>query len=207
MRRVATHEAGHTTSRLLGVRKGAELSFVTIVPRMDGSLGFVASLPREGSSATRREMLEELETILAGRAAEEIVYGAADVGLGAGGASESSDLAVATSLATMLVCQSGLGANKGLHWTRTPTLVQEKQIDQLLRTTYKNVVARLRANRTLLEDVARLLVEKQEIGGAELRSLTEAQVKMASPSDNGKPAKHLRQEVAVERLSGRAVER
>lgn len=62
------HEAGHTTSRLLGARKGAELSFVTIVPRMDGSLGFVASLPREGSSATRREMLEEMETILAGRA-------------------------------------------------------------------------------------------------------------------------------------------
>jgi ATP-dependent Zn protease len=195
MRRVAVHEAGHTTSRLLGARRGAELSFVTIVPRMDGSLGFVASLPREGSSATRREMLEELETILAGRAAEEIVYGSADVGLGAGGASESSDLAVATSLATMLVCQSGLGANKGLHWTRTPTLVQEKQIDQLLRNTYKNVVARLRANRALLEDVARLLVEKQEIGGAELRSLTEAQLKAASPSDNGKRAKHLRQEI------------
>jgi ATP-dependent Zn protease len=188
MRRVAVHEAGHTTSRLLGARKGAELSFVTIVPRLDGSLGFVASLPREGSSATRREMLEEMETILAGRAAEEIVYGAADVGLGAGGASESSDLAVATSLATMLVCQSGLGANKALHWTRTPTLVQEKQIDQLLRTSYKNVVARLRASRALLEDVARLLVEKQEIGGPELRSLTEAQLAAASPSDNGKRA-------------------
>jgi ATP-dependent Zn protease len=188
MRRVAVHEAGHTTSRLLGARKGAELSFVTIVPRLDGSLGFVASLPREGSSATRREMLEEMETILAGRAAEEIVYGAADVGLGAGGASESSDLAVATSLATMLVCQSGLGANKALHWTRTPTLVQEKQIDQLLRTSYKNVVARLRASRALLEDVARLLVEKQEIGGVELRSRMAAQMNTASPSDNGKRA-------------------
>src|SRR6266446_4102083 len=41
MRRVAVHEAGHTTSRLLSSRKGADLSFITIVPRMDGSLGFV----------------------------------------------------------------------------------------------------------------------------------------------------------------------
>jgi len=197
MRRVAVHEAGHTTSRLLGARKGAELSFVTIVPRMDGSLGFVASLPREGSSATRREMLEEMETILAGRAAEEIVYGAADVGLGAGGASESSDLAVATATATMLVCQSGLGANKALHWTRTPTPIQEKQIDQLLRSSYKSVVGRLRANRALLDSVAQLLVDKQEIGGPELRALTQSQVAESSPSaENGKRAKHLAQEIS-----------
>jgi cell division protease FtsH len=174
MRRVAVHEAGHTTARLLGLRKGAELSFVTIVPRLDGSLGFVASLPREGSSATKREMLEELETILAGRAAEEVIYGESDVGLGAGGSSESSDLAVATAVATMLVCQSGLGINKALHWTRVPTATQEKQIDQLLLKSYRSVVAKLSANRKLLDRVAQLLVDKQEISGAELRSLLSA---------------------------------
>lgn len=73
--------------------------------------------------------------------------------------------------------------------------MQEKQIDQLLRSSYKNVVVRLRANRTLLEDVARLLVEKQEIGGAELRSLTEAQVAESSSAGNGKRAKHLSQDI------------
>jgi ATP-dependent Zn protease len=184
MRRVAVHEAGHTTSRLLGLHKGTDISFVTIVPRMDGSLGFVASLPQQGSSATRHEMMEELETILAGRGAEEIVYGAADVGLGAGGPSETSDLAVATATATMLVCQSGLGANKALHWTRSPTLVQEKQIGQLLAQSYKSVLARLRSNKDLLDEVVRLLMEKQEIGGPELRALTARQV--AASSQNGK---------------------
>jgi ATP-dependent Zn protease len=196
MRRVAVHEAGHTTSRLLSSRKGADLSFITIVPRMDGSLGFVATLPREGSSATRREMIEELETILAGRAAEEIVYGAADVGLGAGGASESSDLAVATATATMLVCQSGLGANRALHWTRQATPAQEKQIDQLLRSSYKSIVGRLRSHRALLDEVARLLVEKQELGGAELRKLTETQLADSNASQNGKAKKS--KSIAVE---------
>ena len=196
MRRVAVHEAGHTTSRLLSSRKGADLSFITIVPRMDGSLGFVATLPREGSSATRREMIEELETILAGRAAEEIVYGAADVGLGAGGSSESSDLAVATATATMLVCQSGLGANRALHWTRQATPAQEKQIDQLLRSSYKSIVGRLRSHRALLDEVARLLVEKQELGGAELRKLTETKLAESNASQNGKAKKS--KSIAVE---------
>jgi cell division protease FtsH len=121
-------------------------------------------------------MIEELETILAGRAAEEIVYGEDDVGLGAGGYSDSSDLAVATSLATMLVCASGLGINKGLLWTRAATPAQEKQIDQLLTKTYKSVIGRLRANRDLLDEVARLLVEKQELSGAELRGLMKGRV-------------------------------
>ena len=189
MRRVAIHEAGHTTSRLLSSRKGADLSFITIVPRLDGSLGFVATLPREGSSATRREMIEELETILAGRAAEEIVYGAEDVGLGAGGSSQSSDLAVATATATMLVCQSGLGENRALRWTRDVTPAQEKQIDQLLRTSYRSVVAKLRSHRALLDEVARLLVEKQEIGGAELRKLMETPLAASNAAQNGKAKK------------------
>ncbi|HUQ21260.1 MAG TPA: AAA family ATPase [Gemmatimonadaceae bacterium] len=189
MRRVAVHEAGHTTSRLLGIRKGADLSFITIVPRLDGSLGFVASLPREGSSSTRRDMMEELETILAGRAAEEIVYGAEDVGLGAGGYSESSDLAVATSVATMLVCQSGLGLNKGLHWTRTPTLVQEKQIEQLLAKSYKGIVERLNANRAVLDQIAQLLVDKQEISGTELRSLMSGDTSEPAVVGNGRTSR------------------
>jgi ATP-dependent Zn protease len=174
MRRVAVHEAGHAVASLLGSLRGAQLSFVTIVPRLDGSLGFVASVPREGEVLTRRSMMEQLETVLAGRAAEEIIYGPADVGLGAGGASETSDLAVATSMATMLVCQTGLGANKALHWTRNPTSAQEAQIGQLLQDAYQSIVSRLHADRWLLEEVARLLVERQEIGGPELRQITEA---------------------------------
>ena len=76
---MATHEAGHATSSLLGSLKGAQLSFVTIVPRMDGSLGFVASVPRDGEVLTRRSMMEQLETVLAGRAAEEMSLLRADL--------------------------------------------------------------------------------------------------------------------------------
>jgi ATP-dependent Zn protease len=171
LRRTAVHEAGHAVARLVSSTQGEDISFVTIVPRLDGTLGFVATVPLEGHALTRRTMLERLETILAGRAAEEIVYGADDVGAGAGGPSESSDLAVATRWAELIVCQSGLGDDGALYWTRQPTSDQQKQIGALLASCYSGVVAQLEANRELLDRVAEVLVEKQELSGTELRKI------------------------------------
>ena len=171
LRRVAVHEAGHAVARLISSTGGDDLTFVTIIPRMDGSLGFVATVPRDGHVLTRRTMLEELETDLAGRAAEEIVFGADDVGAGAGGPSLGSDLAVATRLAALIVCQSGLGDDGALHWTERPTPAQEKQIDALLGKAYSSILARLEAHSELLVRIVAVLEEKQELSGAELRRL------------------------------------
>jgi AAA+ superfamily predicted ATPase len=171
MRRVAVHEAGHTLARLVSSTRGDDITFVTIVPRTDGTLGFVASVPQEGAVLTRRTMLEELETVLAGRAAEEVAYGAENVGLGAGGSSARSDLAVATRLATSLVCQSGLGDDGALQWTESPTPAQERQIEALLRKAYSGIVARIQSQRGLFDRIADALVAKQELSGTELRHL------------------------------------
>ena len=171
LRRVAVHEAGHAVARLISSTRGEDLTFVTIIPRMDGSLGFVASVPRDGHVLTRRTMLEELETDLAGRAAEEVVFGADDIGAGAGGPGRTSDLAVATRLAALIVCQSGLGDDGSLHWTEQPTPAQEKQIDALLGKAYSSILARLEAHRALLDLIVDVLEEKQELSGAELRQL------------------------------------
>ncbi len=176
MRRVAVHEAGHTMSRLVSSSKGEDIAFITIIPRLDGSLGFVASVPLDGSVMTRRKMLERLETALAGRAAEEVVFGSDDVGLGAGGSDRSSDLAVATRIATLLVCQSGLGDDGSLQWTETPNPAQERQIDGLLRKSYAAVVARLQSQRSLFDRIVDALVGRQEMSGAELRQM------LASPA-------------------------
>jgi ATP-dependent Zn protease len=128
-------------------------------------------VPLDGHVLTRRTMLEQLETVLAGRAAEEIAYGPEEVGAGAGGPDPSSDLAVATRLATLVVCQSGLGDDRALHWTERPTSAQEKQIELLLAKAYRSVLARLEARRGLLDRIVGVLVEKQELSGGELRRL------------------------------------
>jgi ATP-dependent Zn protease len=170
MRRVAVHEAGHAVAQLTSSTGGAELSFATIIPRMDGTLGFVAHVPVDTQILMGRTFIEQIETALAGRAAEELVFGADDVGTGAGG-SVGSDLEVATRLATMLVCQSGLGGSGNLQWTSSPTPDQQREVGELLRKNYGEIVGRLRSNRDLLDHVADALVGSQELDGDELRSL------------------------------------
>jgi AAA+ superfamily predicted ATPase len=169
--RVAVHEAGHAVARLISSTEGEDVTFVSIIPRLDGSLGFVATVPDGVTTLTRRTMLERLETVLAGRAAEEVAFGVDGIGAGAGGPSLSSDLAVATRFATLVICQSGLGEDGSLQWTDRPTITQETQIDALLRKAYSGVVARLQANRELLDRVVDVLESKQELSGAELRRL------------------------------------
>jgi ATP-dependent Zn protease len=174
MHRVAVHEAGHTVARLISSTGGADLAFASIVPRLDGSLGFTASVPRNTRVLTRRTMLEQLETVLGGRAAEEVVFGADDIGAGAGGPASNSDLAVATRLATLIVCQSGLGDDGLLRWTTEPTAEQEDKIDDVIGEAYRSIRISLQRCRPLLDRVAAALEEKQELSGNELRLLADS---------------------------------
>jgi AAA+ superfamily predicted ATPase len=173
MRRVAVHETGHALAALKSSAGAPELAFVSIIPRMDGSLGFTASVPPEGAIMTRTEVRERLRTILAGRAAEEVVYGKDDISLNAGGG-PTSDLAVATRTATNVICTSGFGTDGSLHWTSTPTSAQAKQVNALLRSSYRAAVALLRENRDALDRIAAALVEHQELDGASVRALLQA---------------------------------
>ena len=170
MRRVAVHETGHALSALCSTTGAPELTFVTIIPRMDGSLGFTASVPPAGAVLTRTQVLERLRTILAGRAAEEVVYGKEDISLSSGGG-DSSDLSVATRTATGVVCTAGFGTDGNLHWTTQPTAAQSRQVDLLLRSAYRAAVVLLRKNRTALDRIADALVDSQELDGEAVRAL------------------------------------
>ena len=182
MHRTAVHEAGHTVARLISSTGGDDLTFVSIIPRLDGSLGFTAAVPTNTRVLTRRTMLEELETVLAGRASEEVVFGADDIGAGAGGPAGNCDLAVATNLATLIVCQSGLGDDGLLRWTIQPTAEQDEKIDEIINAAYRNVRGRLQSCRPLLDRVTAALEEKQELSGNELRWLAKSLGPAAAPT-------------------------
>jgi ATP-dependent Zn protease len=200
MRRTAVHEAGHAVVQLTSKGGDNDVALVTIIPRTDGTLGFVAKVPREGNGLTRRTALERIETALAGRAAEELVYGAENVGLGAGGPSTSSDLAVATGIATLLVCQSGLGQDGGLHWTSTPTAIQLRQIDRLLRNSYRATLARLRVHRGLLDELSEALVQEQELDRRRVRViLSSHESRLATSRARARPAHASRRAGAAKR--------
>ncbi|HQR48901.1 MAG TPA: hypothetical protein PL152_06170, partial [Steroidobacteraceae bacterium] len=135
-----------------------------------GSLGFTATAPAEGAVMTRTEVQERLRTILAGRAAEEVIFGKEDVSLSAGGG-DGSDLAVATRVATRVICTSGFSGDHSLLWTSSPTAAQLEQVEGLLRVCYRAAIDLLRDQRAALDRIVQGLVERQELDGAAVRSL------------------------------------
>jgi ATP-dependent Zn protease len=159
----AVHEAGHAIARCLGSSQGKDITFVSIVPRADGTLGFVAFAPSEQQSVTRAEYIEYLEIALAGRAAEEIRFGADGVTSGA-----ENDLYKATRMAISMISRYGLGAEGSLVWVDTPTRVHMEQVDKLLVEVYTSIKSKLLGMRGKLYALASRLQEQQELTGRQV---------------------------------------
>ena len=114
LRRTALHEAGHALLWLEAGDAFGAVACISIIPRADGSLGFVSLRPNPDiATLGRAYYLALLMVTLGGRAAEEVFYGPDGIGAGAGGG-ETSDLAKATTIAQDMVCRLGLGRDMDL---------------------------------------------------------------------------------------------
>ncbi|KAK8379796.1 hypothetical protein O3P69_019648 [Scylla paramamosain] len=104
----AYHEGGHTLVAYY-TRDSHPLHKVTIIPR-GPSLGHTAYIPaKEQYHMTRSQMLATMDSLMGGRAAEEIIFGCDSVTSGA-----SSDLKQATNIATHMVKDLGMSDKVGL---------------------------------------------------------------------------------------------
>jgi len=100
-RTTAYHEAGHALVRLLLGDDGDKLTKVTIVPR-GRALGVTYSMPNEDIlSYSRQYLLNQLSVLMAGRVAEEVVFGHITTGA-------SNDLETATKMAHNMVSKWGM---------------------------------------------------------------------------------------------------
>lgn len=171
IRRVALHEAGHALVRLKSGSIFGQINFISIVPRPDGNLGFVALKPNtDAATLNRADFLAHLQVTLGGRAAEEVFYGETGVGAGAGG-SESSDLASATTMALDMVCRLGLGKSSRLLWREASSDDDWDEAETLLAEAYDQARNLITAHRDLVERIAAALIERQEISGEDLKKL------------------------------------
>ncbi len=103
---VAYHELGHAIVSANLSSRHDEVYKITVVPR-GMSLGATWYLPKEGGLDSKQDMLEDITSLLGGRAAEEIVFN--DVTTGA-----SSDLDRATQTARAMVCEFGMSDRLGM---------------------------------------------------------------------------------------------
>ena len=164
--RTATHEAGHALALFLSESKGSDIGFVSIVPRDEGVLGFVAPFSDERVHLTRRDLEAKLDGFLAGRAAEELVYGEDQVSGGA-----ERDLQFATELVTRMVTRLGLGGGGRLEWSETASAADLALVEATMVESYGRVLDALQKHRPPLEALAQALVDRQELTGDEVRTL------------------------------------
>lgn len=161
--RTAIHEAGHALAAVL--RQSGKVEKVTVLPR--GSALGVTFISQEEAVRmhTEKSLKHRLDVMLAGRCAEEILFG--DVSNGA-----ASDLHHATDIATGMIARFGFGEGLAVlsqEQLRSPALLE--QVNGLLGARYAETRTLLTEHRNSLEAIADRLLKEETIEGTVVREL------------------------------------
>src|SRR5690606_22109559 len=107
----AYHEAGHALASKLLLPENY-ISKVTIIPSVKGAGGFNLSIPKDSMYQSQRQILANIKMLLAGRAAEELIFGSQEITTGAG-----NDIQKASSLVVDYTNKFGMDPDMGLFST------------------------------------------------------------------------------------------
>ena len=193
---VSYHEVGHALVAALQ-KHSQPVSKITIVPHTSGALGYTMQMPEEEKFlSSKEELIVELQTMLGGRAAEQVVFGIATTGA-------SNDIERATELARKMVTQYGMSDKLGLMALSTvsnPYLdgstmmncadstssAADEEIHKLLMNCYADAKRLLTEHRALLDEIAMYLLTKETITGDEFMTYVNAENKKLA--DGSEPA-------------------
>jgi cell division protease FtsH len=173
---VAVHEAGHALAGVLCCPEDG-LHKVTIQPRGQ-AMGVAFFSPAADQHLHSRRYLEsQILKGLAGRAAEELVFGPELVTSGA-----KSDLQHTTRIAREMVYHLGMGRSTGLvaHDAHSAPLSGEshagmdRDVKEIVEALYARVKGVLQDHRDALEALARALLERETLTGDEAIAVFEA---------------------------------
>ena len=178
---VSYHEVGHAL--VAALQKNTEpVQRITIIPRTMGSLGYVMQVPEEEKYLmSEKQIREELVTMLAGRAAESIVFDSVTTGA-------SNDIEQATKLARAMITQYGmsekfgliglttvedqyLGGRATLNCGEATAAEIDQEVMKILKEAYDKALALLADNRDCLDKIATFLIERETITGKEFMKI------------------------------------
>ena len=183
-RLVAYHEVGHALVAALQ-KHAMPVSKITIVPHTTGALGYTMYMPEEEKFlSTKEELLVDLRSTLAGRAAEQVVFGVQTTGA-------HNDIQKATALARNMIAQYGMSEEFGLvalatvqhqylegqsylDCSQETASRLDRAVQELLKKCYEDAVRILTENRSLLDEIAAFLLAKETITGEELMAYVNA---------------------------------
>ena len=186
-RMVSYHEVGHALVSAMQ-KHSMPVTKITIVPHTSGALGYTLHMPEEEKFlSTKEELLTEIQTLLGGRAAEQLIFGSMTTGA-------ANDIERATELARRMITQYGMSDKFGLMALSTvsnPYLdgstmmncadvtaaTADDEVKNLLAQCYEVSCSVLRENRPLLDEIALFLLQKETITGDEFMAYVNADKK------------------------------
>ena len=181
---IAFHESGHALVAHL-TKQTDPVHMISIIPRGAGILGYVQQLPTEDRfTKQKQEILADLDVMLGGRCAEEIIF--KDVSTGA-----SNDLERATATARRMVTEFGMSEKLGhstygqkdreiflgrditsdKNYSDKTAETIDAEVKRIVEGAYKRAKAMLTKNKKMLHTLGEALLEKETIEGGALDAL------------------------------------
>ena len=161
----AWHESGHAIAALV-TNPENRVAKVTIIPSTNGTGGFCVNIPPERMYYTKQDLRQQIMVSLAGRAAEELHFGADNVTTGA-----SNDIEKATATALQYVTKFGMGSGIADRILLKDEQKVAQECAELLDGIYNETLELLKFNFDALKNVANILLEKETIDGDEILSI------------------------------------
>src|SRR5881227_255609 len=168
---LAYHEAGHALmSHLMG--DSLPVQKVTIVARGQ-ALGYTLNLPAEERYLhTKEELVDMMKVYLAGRAAEQVVFGRVTNGA-------ANDLEKATELARSMVFEYGMSDNASSRTMRADNYalseetkrLRDSEQSRLTDGAFDEALRLLEKHRAALDRIAHALLEKETLVRDEVEAL------------------------------------
>jgi len=193
---VAYHESGHAVIAEI-TPEARKVKKVSIVPRGLAALGYTLNLPEEDKYLMQKsELLAEVDTLLGGRASEEIFIG--EISTGAGNDLErATDIIKSmvmlygmTDVAGLMVLekQSNRFLGGGFGQSREYSEKLQEDVDEFIKTTlkvrYEEVKARLKKYTPVIEKMVKELYDKEVLEGERVRELIKEFENPEEVSDN-----------------------
>lgn len=160
----AYHEAGHALVSKL-IQPENIISKITIIPNTKGAGGYTLSIPEDNIYHTKKQLLNNIKVAIAGRCAEELIFGKENITTGA-----SNDIKNATSTMVSMVSNFGMFENTGLldyEYLIQNKLVNDSKITDfckdVINNLYSDVIALLKNNFNKLNKLSLALLENETL--------------------------------------------
>ena len=184
-RLIAYHEVGHALIGTL-VKAHDPVQKVTLIPRGQAQ-GLTWFTPSEDQMLiSRAQLLARITGALGGRAAEDVIFGDAEVTTGAG-----NDLQQVTSMARQMVTRFGMSSELGplslenpqgevflggswggrSEYSETVSQRIDEQVRTIVERCYDDAKRLVEDNREAVDRVVDILIEKETLDGDEFRQI------------------------------------